>query len=369
VLSVEAGTPTECGRFYGGGFDCYHKGFALDFLDQTQEDGELSGRADVPILAAADGSVKSVVIDNRGRGCGCYGNYVVIAHANSIETLYGHLKDGSILVREGQSVGRGTKIGIMGSTGESSGIHIHFEFRSTARDGLLNFDDLLEGKRLGDYKVGTPTCPTYYPSTNAPIELIFESPPSAAATSMDDDFRDNLLCASRWALETPRPGFSGVVTVLNKRLEVSVGPGAGGAGVISQCMLVGDFDVQVDYNLLATPVSNLYGARVGGPQLGVGPNGQVGVERGRTAFYRTIFLNGSTQTPTTDTSGSLRLVRNGEMVSGYFSRGGTWILIGSGPATRELTRINLDFGTSLTEAGGATVAFDNFRVSTGTVSC
>ncbi|MDW0114329.1 M23 family metallopeptidase [Sporosarcina saromensis] len=54
-----------------------------------------------------------------------YGNYIVISHNNGYETLYAHLS--SIEVKVGQTVPQGTKIGVMGSTGRSTGVHLHFE--------------------------------------------------------------------------------------------------------------------------------------------------------------------------------------------------------------------------------------------------
>ncbi len=59
-----------------------------------------------------------------------YGNTIIIDHQNGYETLYGHLS--KIEVREGHPVEKGEKIGIMGSTGNSTGVHLHFE---VMRDG------------------------------------------------------------------------------------------------------------------------------------------------------------------------------------------------------------------------------------------
>lgn len=58
---------------------------------------------------------------------GGYGKYVVISHPNNTQTLYAHL--GSVLVTAGQSVWRGMRIGKVGSTGNSTGCHVHFEIR------------------------------------------------------------------------------------------------------------------------------------------------------------------------------------------------------------------------------------------------
>jgi murein DD-endopeptidase MepM/ murein hydrolase activator NlpD len=75
-----------------------------------------------PVFAADDGVVALVGSSSSG-----YGNYVVIAHAGGFDTLYGHLS--SILVKAGQRVTQGTPVGLEGSTGNSTGPHLHFELR------------------------------------------------------------------------------------------------------------------------------------------------------------------------------------------------------------------------------------------------
>lgn len=75
-----------------------------------------------PILAAADGVV--TIADPDGYNGG-YGKYVKIVHPNGTETLYAHAS--KLLVTVGQEVTRGMKIALMGSTGRSTGNHLHFE--------------------------------------------------------------------------------------------------------------------------------------------------------------------------------------------------------------------------------------------------
>ena len=58
-----------------------------------------------------------------------YGNTVVLDHGGGLWTWYGHIRNGGIKVKEGQVVKRGEKIAEVGSTGDSTGNHLHFEVR------------------------------------------------------------------------------------------------------------------------------------------------------------------------------------------------------------------------------------------------
>jgi murein DD-endopeptidase MepM/ murein hydrolase activator NlpD len=84
-----------------------------------------AGISGTPIHAAADGTV--IIARNNGGWNGGYGNYVVITHPNGTQTLYAHMK--SAIVSPGQSVFSTQVIGYVGSTGESTGAHLHFEVR------------------------------------------------------------------------------------------------------------------------------------------------------------------------------------------------------------------------------------------------
>jgi murein DD-endopeptidase MepM/ murein hydrolase activator NlpD len=75
-----------------------------------------------PVFAADDGIVALVGSSTSG-----YGIYVVIAHGGGLDTLYGHLS--TALVKAGDRVTQGTPVGMEGSTGNSTGPHLHFELR------------------------------------------------------------------------------------------------------------------------------------------------------------------------------------------------------------------------------------------------
>lgn len=77
--------------------------------------------ASAPNVVAADsGTIIHASWDNTG-----YGNMIMIDHGNGVQTLYGHLQ--AFYVSLGQTVNRGDAIGRMGSTGRSTGTHLHFE--------------------------------------------------------------------------------------------------------------------------------------------------------------------------------------------------------------------------------------------------
>ncbi len=75
-----------------------------------------------PVMAAADGIVVAVAHTSVG-----YGNYVMIAHGGGVITLYAHLLETDVSM--GDKVARGKKIGLEGSSGLSTGPHVHFEVR------------------------------------------------------------------------------------------------------------------------------------------------------------------------------------------------------------------------------------------------
>ncbi len=85
-----------------------------------------SGVNGMPVVAVADGYVVSTAAWTTS-----YGNHILIAHANGLYTLYAHGQAGSICVSQGQTVKKGQQIMRVGSTGNSSGPHLHFEVRTS----------------------------------------------------------------------------------------------------------------------------------------------------------------------------------------------------------------------------------------------
>jgi murein DD-endopeptidase MepM/ murein hydrolase activator NlpD len=87
---------------------------------------DLAGPLGTPVYATADG-----VVDRSEWNDGGYGNLIEIDHGQGIQTRYGHLSQRIALA--GQAVHRGDLIGLMGSTGRSTGSHLHYEVRVAGR--------------------------------------------------------------------------------------------------------------------------------------------------------------------------------------------------------------------------------------------
>ncbi|MBC8769417.1 M23 family metallopeptidase [Arenibacter sp. BSSL-BM3] len=72
------------------------------------------------VYASASGTIKDILYSKKG-----YGTHIIIKHRFGFETLYGHLN--KVLVRKGQTVKQHEMIGAVGSTGSSTGYHLHYE--------------------------------------------------------------------------------------------------------------------------------------------------------------------------------------------------------------------------------------------------
>jgi murein DD-endopeptidase MepM/ murein hydrolase activator NlpD len=110
---------------------------------------DLGAPTGTPILAAAKGQVESA------NWLGGYGLAVIINHSSAQQSLYGHMSE--IFVQPGQWVEPGTVIGRVGSTGNSTGPHLHFEIRHLTQNGWVAVDPgvQLEGG-LSQLAQGTP---------------------------------------------------------------------------------------------------------------------------------------------------------------------------------------------------------------------
>lgn len=86
--------------------------------------------SETPVLAVKDGTVLiSTSLKNSNGSYRSYGEYVAIDHHDGTITLYAHMLPNSRTVVEGQEISQGQMIGLVGSTGNSTGPHLHFEVR------------------------------------------------------------------------------------------------------------------------------------------------------------------------------------------------------------------------------------------------
>jgi len=119
AIAVPSEKPVRTAEFtsgYGTRTDPFRGGAA------RHQGIDLAAPVGTPIFATADGMVTAA-----GWNSGGYGNLIKVDHGRGIETRYGHLS--AILVSPGQRVVRGQQIARMGSTGRSTGSHLHYEVR------------------------------------------------------------------------------------------------------------------------------------------------------------------------------------------------------------------------------------------------
>jgi murein DD-endopeptidase MepM/ murein hydrolase activator NlpD len=187
---------TEVGGYdcKGGGHDPYHDGdnyFSVDFASRNLADpGKKAYPAgsDIPILAAAAGKV--IMSDTSGPNSP-NGNFIIIDHDSDgsvktgFSTRYLHLKNAPArangkLLKTGDLVAEGEQIGIMGTTGLSTGVHLHFgvRFKDSGAATVPELTKvLMDGLLLKSYQTecsvnysGIPTdWARYYRSNNTPF--------------------------------------------------------------------------------------------------------------------------------------------------------------------------------------------------------
>jgi len=120
VIAIPSDKPVRTDVSFTSGFgvrsDPFHAGAAM------HPGIDLAGAIGTLIYATADGTVLRA-----GWNSGGYGNLIEIDHGRGITTRFGHLS--AILVHEGDRIIRGQLIGRMGSTGRSTGSHLHYEVR------------------------------------------------------------------------------------------------------------------------------------------------------------------------------------------------------------------------------------------------
>lgn len=134
--------PVDPGPGPGPGGTRFIWPFGLNLV--TSEYGQRNGRlhagidfgngiANVAGTAIPASAAGTVIVANKSNGHGGYGNAVVIDHGGGLHTLYGHMRflpnggPADVDVNVGQAVTQGQRLGGVGNTGASRGVHLHFE--------------------------------------------------------------------------------------------------------------------------------------------------------------------------------------------------------------------------------------------------
>jgi hypothetical protein len=203
------------------------------------------------------------------------------------------------------------------------------------------------------------------------------APTSVVAYPYQDSFEQGL--GPIW--HTSGSGSGATLATVNGRLEVSIradaanGPPGGwiGAHIGTNCQLRGDFDIQVDYELLVWPAANGVGAFLN-TYYGPAPNFE-SITRQSMPWgesYDARIDRVSSSVLTNDLDGSLRLTRTaGVLTASARSAGGGWQVVATRRAVADPATITLGAATNDDVFGDrdVKVAFDNFSVNSGSVRC
>jgi hypothetical protein len=189
---------------------------------------------------------------------------------------------------------------------------------------------------------------------------------AARAATFVDGFDANTIDSTSWTV-----GASGgsSISATNQRLELTQGA-SGAAGLTFNVALAGDFDARIDYVLLDWPADNKERLALGAV---ASPSQQLLIERvsdsavgvGSEVYVTDFTGQGILGTPTSDTSGTLRLQRSGGVVEGSFWNGSAWQVIGTYAVSGEGTvsrSIGFAIFSGSPSSAGVRVALDNFRL-------
>lgn len=134
--TVIPGNPSEAGYIFPvAGLNIYNinRRYYPSYPGHTGVDININVRGR-SVVAVKDGTVITSTAQRNADGTyRSYGEYVVIDHHDGTMTLYGHMSPNSRTVTKGQNVVQGQVLGIVGTTGNSTGLHLHFEVRINGR--------------------------------------------------------------------------------------------------------------------------------------------------------------------------------------------------------------------------------------------
>jgi len=196
--------------------------------------------------------------------------------------------------------------------------------------------------------------------------------PSQGGT-FTENFNNNQYNTKAWRIDNS--GQSGVqTTVTNNRLEITLPASSGGSryqgNMGSKFTLAGNFDMQVDFTLMAWPTNNA--SQVGltitqANDFSINRRSKGLNEGGGGEWYFTIIKGNGTQVQASGTSGKLRMKRTGNKMEGFYWTGTKWQLVGSftDPSLGLATSVNITLNRDTSMSGPiVSAAFDNILIRT-----
>lgn len=191
-----------------------------------------------------------------------------------------------------------------------------------------------------------------------------------------DGFDDGVIDSTQWSVADPWQNTQGsTVEEKNGQLEMFIpGTATGGTfgeGVSTVCQIVGDFDIQVDYKLLEWPANNGVRAAIGLYKTMERVSFATYEFNGKES-YAADHVGSILVAATTDTTGTLRLTRVGDVWSSYYKQGTDWILLNqTTQAFTDPKSITLAVWSdaSTFQHHDVRMAFDNFQVNIATDTC
>jgi murein DD-endopeptidase MepM/ murein hydrolase activator NlpD len=156
-VAVPSINPVDIMKFSSG---YGYRGAPMRGASRNHKGLDISGPVGTPIYATADGMI------GRAQWVSGYGKFVEINHGNAVQTRYGHLS--AMNVAAGQRIKKGDVLGYMGSTGRSTGSHLHYEVRvageainpmaflSPVKASQNNLNVLIATKHIDTRAIGGP---------------------------------------------------------------------------------------------------------------------------------------------------------------------------------------------------------------------
>ncbi len=149
---------------------------AIDVVGENRTISDVVSFEDGVVVLTVD-NVKSN--NTNTKGTATYGNFIKIKHNNGIQTLYAHLKYGSVRVKKGDTVKKGQVIATMGNTGRAFGVHLHFE--------VMDYNNIR--KNPNDYLNN----PSYVKSIESPTPTTTETKTEVTSETKIKDKQENTV--------------------------------------------------------------------------------------------------------------------------------------------------------------------------------